>query len=202
MRVLVACEFSGTVRDAFRKRGHDAWSCDILPCDSDPTYHLQQDVVPLLNEKWDMIISFPPCTYLSIASACRMYPTKGNIDPIRYAKGLGAKEFFLKFYNAKCEKVCVENPVSLGVMKMPPHSQEVQPFMFGHAFTKKTRLWLRGLPPLESSNIVKPTGPYIPAGTSRKDKLKYGAVGCAKSAKNRSKTFKGIADAMAEQWGG
>jgi hypothetical protein len=201
MRILVACEYSGTVRDAFRKLGHDAWSCDLLPCDADPQWHYQGDVVEMLTHRWDLIIAHPPCTFLSVASACRLYPTKGNIDKDRFAKGLEAKAFFLRLLNADCPKICVENPVSLGIFEMPKYTQEVQPYMFGHPVTKKTRLWLKNLPPLLATNTVTPLGPFIPAGTSRKDKTKYGARECFKSAKNRSKTFQGIADAMAQQWG-
>ena len=150
-----------------------------------------------------MIIAFPPCTYLSNAGACRLYPHKGQIDIERYKKGLKAKEFFMMFYNADCPKIAIENPVSSTVFKMPKHTQEIQPWQFGHPVTKKTRLWLKGLPLLVPTNIVKPTAPYIPAGTSRKDKSKYGrAFRTGKDSVQRSKTFPGIAKAMAEQWAG
>jgi hypothetical protein len=120
----------------------------------------------------------------------------------RYQKGLEAKEFFLRMLNADCERVCVENPVSSTVFQMPPHTQEIQPWQFGHSVTKKTRLWLRGLPPLCITDVVEPTAPYIPAGTGRKDPTKYGrAFRTGKDSVQRSKTFPGIAKAMAEQWG-
>lgn len=149
-----------------------------------------------------MIIAFPPCTYLSNAGACRLYPKKGVIDPDRYQKGLQAKEFFLRFLNADCPKVAVENPVSSKVFNMPPYTQEIQPWQFGHPYTKKTRLWLRGLPKLQPSFIVDPIGPWCPAGTGRKDRSKYGAAVRGADAINRAKTFSGIAKAMAEQWAG
>ena len=148
-----------------------------------------------------MIIAFPPCTYLSNAGACRLYPQKGKLNEERYNKGLMAKEFFMKFLNADCPKVAVENPVSSTVFEMPKCSQEIQPFMFGYPYTKKTRLWLKGLPCLKPTCLVEPISPYVPAGTGRKDRSKYGAAKRGEDAKNRSKTFPGIAKAMADQWG-
>ncbi len=203
MRILVACEESQAVTKEFRELGHEAYSSDILPCSGGhPEWHFEGDVLPLLKEKWDMIIAFPPCTYLSNAGACRLYPQKGVLNQERYLKGLEAKEFFLQFLNADCKRIAVENPVSSKIFDMPLHSQEIQPYMFGHPYTKKTRLWLRGLPPLVPTNVVEPISPFLPAGTSRKDRSKYGAAKRGEDAKNRSKTFTGIAKAMAEQWGG
>ncbi len=187
----------------FRKLGHEAYSCDIEPCSGGhPEWHIHQDVTPLLREKWDMVIAFPPCTYLSNAGACRLYPQKGILNLERYQKGLEGKAFFMQFFNADCPRVAIENPVSSGIFKMPLHTQEIQPWMFGHPYTKKTRLWLKGLPPLEPTNIVLPEAPYLPSGTSRKIAAKYGrAARTGKDAKIRSKTFPGVARAMAEQWG-
>ena len=202
IRVLVACEESQTVCIEFRKIGFDAYSCDIQPCSGGhPEWHIQGDVAPVLAQHWDLIVAHPPCTFLSNAGACRLYPTKGVLNQDRYEKGLKAKEFFMLFYNHQCKHVAIENPVSSTVFNMPVHSQEIQPYHFGHPYTKKTRLWLNGLPPLIYTNVIDPTGPYLPAGTSRKDKSKYGAKGCAHEAKPRSVTFPGIAKAMAEQWG-
>lgn len=219
MRILVACEESQAVTIELRKLGHEAYSCDIIECSGGhPEWHIQEDVLPLLNghcsfrtvdgtpraliQKWDMIIAFPPCTYLSNAGACRLYPKKGQIDMERYRKGLEAKEFFLKILNSDCPRIAVENPVSSKVFEMPKHTQEIQPWMFGHPYTKKTRLWLRGLPPLMATDVVEPVSPYCPAGTGRKDRSKYGAAKRGEDAKNRAKTFPGIARAMAEQWAG
>lgn len=203
MKILVACEESQAVTIELRKLGHEAYSNDIEPCSGGhPEWHLQVDALELLKMRWDMIIAFPPCTYLSNAGACRLYPRKGEIDQERYQKGMDAMSFFLKFLNADCKRIAVENPVSSRVFEMPEHSQEVQPWMFGHPYTKKTRLWLRGLPPLLPTSIVNPIGPYIPAGTSRKDRSKYGAAKRGEDAKNRAKTFPGLARAMAEQWAG
>ena len=218
MKVLVACEESQAVTKELRALGHEAYSCDIIECSGGrPEWHIQSDVLSLLDGncgfmtmngeihavvgKWDMIIAFPPCTYLSNAGACRLYPKKGQLDTERYQKGLEAKEFFLKIFHADCPRVAVENPVSSKVFNMPLHSQEIQPWQFGYPYTKKTRLWLRGLPLLVPTEIVEPISPYVPAGTGRKDRSKYGAAKRGEDAKNRSKTFPGIAKAMAEQWG-
>lgn len=151
--------------------------------------------------RWDMLIAFPPCTYLTNASAVRMR-VKGEIVAERYAKAMEAKAFFMSFLSADCAKIAVENPVSSKVFQMPPHSQEIQPWQFGHPVTKKTRLWLIGLPLLVPTDIVEPQGPYVPAGTGRKDKSKYGAAKRGQDAINRAKTFPGMAAAMAEQWAG
>ena len=203
MKILVACEESQAVTMELRKLGHEAYSCDIEPCSGGHTeWHMQVDAIELLKMKWDMIIAFPPCTYLSNAGACRLYPKKGVLDQERYQKGLKAKEFFLNFLEADCQRIAVENPVSSRVFEMPQHSQEIQPWQFGHPYTKKTRLWLRGLQPLEPTNIVEPVGPYVPSGTGRKDRSKYGAAKRGEDARNRSKTFQGIAEAMAQQWAG
>ena len=225
MKILVACEESQAVTIELRKLGHEAYSCDIIECSGGhPEWHIQGDALALLKgntflfpqdrsaphsyvEKWDRISAFPPCTYRSNAGACRLYPKKGQLDMERYQKGLEAKDFFLKFLNADCPRVAVENPVSSTVFQMPKHSQEIQPYQFNddgtHPFTKKTRLWLRGLPILvPTTPECKPVGPYVPAGTGRKNREKYGAAKRGEDAKNRAKTFVGIARAMAEQWAG
>ena len=223
MKVLVACEESQAVCKEFRRLGHEAYSCDIIECSGGhPEWHIMGDALALINGncefqttdgnehtivgKWDMLIAFPPCTYLSNAGACRLYPKKGQLDIDRYHKGLEAKEFFLKFLNADCDRVAVENPVSSKVFEMPEHSQEIQPHQFNddgtHPYTKKTRLWLRGLPLLvPTTPDCEPIGPYCPSGTGRKNRDKYGAAKRGEDAKNRAKTFSGIARAMSEQWG-
>lgn len=204
MRVLLACEESQAVCIEFRKLGFEAYSCDILPCSGGhPEWHIQGDVTEILKQHWDLIIAFPPCTYISNAGACRLYPTKGNLDQARYEKGLKGKEFFMLFYNNEnCKRIAIENPVSSTIFQMPKHSQEIQPYHFGHAVTKKTRLWLKGLPPLRYTNVVKPETTYLPSGTGRKIVEKYGrSFRTGKDSVQRSKTFPGIAKAMAEQWG-
>lgn len=193
MRVLVACEENQRVCSAFRKRGHEAYSCDILECSGGhPEWHIQDDVLKHLDKNWDLIIAHPPCTYLSNAGARALYP-KGVLNQERYKKGLEAKEFFMKLLNAPCDKICVENPISSRIFNMPPYTQEIQPYMFGEPYSKKTRLWLKGLPLLRPTNIVE----Y--KNTKNSDWYNKGGYD---RQRNRSKTFEGIAEAMAEQWGG
>lgn len=205
MKILVACEESQAVTKELRRLGHEAYSCDIIECSGGhPEWHLQQDVIPLLKEKWDMIIAFPPCTYMSNAGACRMFPRKGQIDEERYAKAMEAKAFFMAFYNADCERIAIENPVPMTVVGLPEKTQVIQPYEFGHPFTKKTYLWLKGLPKLTPTEIVEPLGPYVCGNSEiwKKQAAKGTVYGKEKSAKHRSKTFPGIAKAMAEQWAG
>lgn len=221
MKILVACEESQRVCMAFREKGHEAYSCDIIDCSGGhPEWHIKQDVLPLLNGncsfktedgtehtingRWDMIIAFPPCTYMSNAGACRMFPRKGEIDPERFAKAMEAKAFFMAFYNADCERISIENPVPLKIVGLPEKSQVIQPYQFGHPYTKKTYLWLKGLSNLTSTDIVEPVGPWVCGNTEiwKKQAAKGIVYGKEKSAKHRSKTFSGIAKAMAEQWGG
>ena len=220
INILVACEESQRVCEAFRKLGGKAYSCDIIECSgSHPEWHIMQDAVPLLNGgcsfktmdgvehsidgKWDLIIAHPPCTYLTNAGACRMYPQKGKIDTNRFAKAMDAKKFFMAFLNAECEKICIENPMPLSVIELPKKTQVIQPYEFGHPYTKKTYLWLKGLPNLVPTNIVEPVGPYVCGNSEiwKKQAAKGVVYGKEKSAKHRSKTFEGIARAMAEQWG-
>jgi hypothetical protein len=203
MKVLIACEYSGTVREEFKKLGHDAWSCDILDTEV-PGNHFKGDVLEHLNKDWDLIIAHPPCTYLSNAGACRLYPEKGKLNIERYEKGLVAKDFFMKFYNHSCTKIAIENPVQSRIFKLPKHSQEIQPYEFGHPYTKKTRLWLKGLPNLKPTNVIdrSEVKTFIESGTSRykntnKNKNRY----VARGSKDRSKFWTGIAQAMAQQWG-
>jgi hypothetical protein len=194
MKVLVACEESQRVCMAFREKGHEAYSCDIESCSGGhPEWHIQDDVLKHLNEDWDLIIAHPPCTYLSNAGARFLYP-KGKLNEDRYKLGLEAKEFFLKLLNAPCNKICVENPVSSKIFNMPEYTQEIQPYMFGHPYKKKTRLWLKGLPELKPTNIVEVSESTKVAGN-------WFNKGGKERQKNRSKTFEGIAKAMAERWG-
>lgn len=189
MKILVACEESQAVTIELRKLGHEAYSCDLQECSGGhPEWHLQQDVIPLLNKKWDMIIAFPPCTYLSNAGATRLYPYPGYVDSNRFYKGLAAKDFFMRFYNCDCPRIAIENPVPSKIYGLPEYSQIIEPWQFGHPYTKRTCLWLKGLPILYPTNIVKPENAWV--------------FSCDNSdrAKNRAKTFPGIAAAMAYQW--
>lgn len=203
MKVLVACEESQAVTMALRALGHEAYSCDIIPCSGGhPEWHLQQDVTPLLQEKWDMIIAFPPCTYLTNAGARHLYKG-GTLNVDRYKKGLEAKAFFMAIYNADCPKIAIENPTPSRVYGLPEKTQVIQPWHFGHPYTKRTQLWLKGLPRLQPTNVVAPERTWCPSGSySLKHDEKHKGMFTTDRAKNRSKTFPGIAQAMAEQWGG
>ena len=219
MNVLVCCEESQRVCIAFRNKGHNAFSCDILPCSGGkPEWHIQADVIPLINGnctfttcdgsehtingKWDMLICFPPCTYLSNSGAMRLYPRKGQMDLERYQKGVEAANFFMKFYNADCDRICIENPKQLRVFKLPVKDQVVQPWWFGDPYKKTTYLWLKGLPKLTPTDVVTEDvkswvngGNYNAKGVYRENK------GIHRNPKERSKTFWGVANAMADQWG-
>jgi len=192
MKVLIACEYSGTVRDAFAAKGHDAWSCDILPTESKGN-HIQDDVLKHLDKGWDMMIAHPPCTYLSNAGARYLYP-KGKLNEDRYKLGLKAKEFFMALYNAPINKICVENPIPSKIFALPKYNQTIQPYEYGHPFQKKTCLWLKNLLKLEPTNIIfERQSTKIPGNWFNK--------GGKERQKNRSKFFKGIAQAMENQWG-
>jgi len=199
MRVLVACEFSGIVRDVFAALGHDAWSCDILPTEQ-PGQHIQGDVLEILNDGWDLMIAHPPCRYISRAGARWMYPTAGNIDSDRYEKAMLAKQFFLELLNAPIRYIAIENPTPLKVVKLPRHSQVVQPYEFGHTYSKRTLLWLKNLPPLVPTKKLDEYKPFLPSNTGGKkrgQKYTYRNI----SLQESQKTFHGIAQAMAQQWG-
>lgn len=235
MKVLVACEESQTVCKAFRAKGHEAYSCDIIECSGGrPEWHIQGDVLDVLNPKeiyytdykraehpihgikfqtmdgktyvfagrWDLIIAHPPCTYLTPAGACNIPK-----QPERIKKGFEAAEFFKLFLNADCAKICVENPPPMKRFNLPKYTQIIQPYYFGDPYNKRTCLWLKGLPKLTATNIVEPEkerykwyshslGKEMTLSTWYQKANKNGEW-----SKNRSKTFAGIAQAMAEQWG-
>ena len=182
MRVLVACEYSGRVRDAFRARGHDAWSCDLLPCEADPTFHIQGDVIPILASGWDLLIAHPPCTHLAVSGARHFHR--------KQVEQSEALDFVRLLMDAPIDRICIENPVSIISTRIKKPSQFIQPFEHGHGETKKTCLWLKNLPLLVPSNIVAGRSDRIhkmPPGPNR--------------WKERSRTYLGIAEAFAEQWG-
>lgn len=204
MRVLVACEESGIVTEQFRLRGHEAYSCDILPTSGNhPEWHLQQDVLLLLEEKWDMIIAFPPCTHLSSAGAA--YWKEKQADGRQGA----AIDFFMQFVWNPCPRIAIENPVGIMSTQWKKPDQIIQPWQFGDEASKKTCLWLFGLPLLTPTNIVS-KGEFYRIQTPAKNGGTYSVplwyqklsgLPSAERAKMRSKTFPGIARAMAEQWG-
>ena len=219
MKVLVACEESQAVTMELRKLGHEAYSCDIIECSGGhPEWHIQGDALKLINGnctfqtmdgqthtiegKWDMIIAFPPCTYLTNAGARHLWKG-GVLNEERYAKGLEGKKFFMEFFNADCPKIAIENPTPSKIYELPKHSQVIQPYQFGHPFTKRTQLWLKGLPQLVPTDLVEPERTWCPSGSySGKHAEKHRGMFTKDRARNRSKTFPGIAKAMAEQWAG
>jgi hypothetical protein len=187
-RVLVACEFSGIVRDAFRKNGHEAFSCDLIPCERDGKYHIQDDVMNHLNDGWDLMIAHPPCTYL-----CRNRAKRNKEEGIKEVD----TSLFMSLLNADIPRICVENPVPSKMARLPKYDQIIQPYQFGHDYSKKTCLWLKNLPKLKATNVIAIS--YI----TTKNGYRYtkGWYEMPRNSKDRSRTFQGIADAMAEQWG-
>lgn len=195
MRVLVACEFSGIVRDAFIACGHDAVSCDLLPSER-PGPHIQGDVLAILNDGWDMMIAHPPCTYLANSGVQHLHKKVGRWDQMKIGRA-----FFMALYNAPIERKAIENPIPHHYAELPPYSQIIHPWMFGDRYMKKTCLWLKGLPPLFSTDVVEKGEKYIMAnGKSNGSKWYQLAPGKDRWA-TRSRTFQGIANAMASQWG-
>jgi hypothetical protein len=202
MKILIACEKSGVVREAFRLKGHDVWSCDLQPTDI-PGQHYQGSVFDILNEKWDMLIGHPPCTFLSYAGIAHWN------KPGRLEKRLDALNFFARLWLADIEKICLENPKSCASPTIAKYTQEIQPYYFGDNDLKTTWLWLKNLPPLihvESDNLFeqrthtdKPE-PFSIDNTPRQKK-RYFVDGASRDQNVRSKTFQGIANAMADQWG-
>jgi site-specific DNA-cytosine methylase len=196
MKVLVACEFSGTVRDAFAKLGHDAWSCDLEQSDSTGN-HYQGDMFDIINEGWDLMIAHPPCTHLAVSGA-RHFAKKREDG--RQQQGI---DFFMKVVSTNIPRVAVENPIGIMSSIYRKPDQIIQPWEYGHKTTKATCLWLKGLPLLKPTNIVE-KGEFVvfPSG---KRMSKWYADSAKHSPKERerirNKTFQGIADAMAEQWG-
>ena len=200
MKVLIACEFSGIVREAFRKRGHDAWSCDLLPTEIPSEFHLQNDVRLFLDADWDLMIAHPPCTYLSTVGN-RHLKCPGRIE----ARDTAAA-FFMELWNAPIQRKAIENPVGYMSSIFRKPDQIFQPYEFGHSVQKRTCLWLDGLPPLRPTNIVpKPEPEYLCQGPKSFGKqIHYveAAPGDGiERMKYRSRTFLGVAEAMAEQWG-
>lgn len=182
MRVLVACEFSGVVREAFRKRGHIAWSCDILPAEDGSPRHYQRDVREVVEDGWDLMIAHPPCTHLAVSGA-RWF--KGKLK-----EQAEALDFVRALMNAPIPRICIENPISIISSRIRKPDQIIQPWQFGHGEVKATCLWLKNLPPLKPTNIVGGREARVhrmPPGPDR--------------WKERSRTFTGIAEAMANQWG-
>jgi len=201
MKILAACECSGTVRDAFRKLGHDAWSCDILPSFSDSKYHYQCDIDEVLYQFWDVVIAFPPCTNLAV-SGSKYFAQK--IADGRQQQGI---DFFMKFANLDCQKVVIENPVGIMSSKWRKPNQIIQPYEYGHPESKKTCLWIKGLPNLKPTKILTlpECGHWNNQTKEGQNKLLVNGIWIGfndpRTPRLRAKTYQGIADAMAEQWG-
>lgn len=190
MKVLVACEYSGEVREAFAALGHDAWSCDLLPTEK-PGNHIQGDVRDIIGDGWDLMIAHPPCTYLTNAGTRWLFDPS---QPTRWDDMREGARFFLDLYTAPISKIAVENPIMHGHAKRliaREPTQIIQPWQHGHGETKATCLWLKNLPPLRPSHIVEGREPRIHFMPPSEDRWK-----------ERSRTLPGIARAMAEQWGG
>lgn len=231
MNVLIACEESQRVCSAFRAKGHNAFSCDIQePSGGHPEWHIQGDVIKLLKRntlpyesnshyilfktmddeyhyitRWDLIIAHPPCTYLSNAGACRLFHRVdgvSHLDNDRYLKGVEAAKFFRALLDADCDRIAVENPIQSKIFGLPKPTQSIEPYQFGDPWRKHTCLWLKGLPNLTPTNIVEPFNSWVSGGSKNKDGTPRANMGGKfRDPKIRSKTFQGIAKAMAEQWG-
>jgi hypothetical protein len=203
MKVLIACEFSGTVRDAFIRGGHEAMSCDIEPTDVLGP-HYQGDMFDIINDGWDMMIAFPPCTHLACSGAKHFAQKRADG---RQQQGI---DFFLKVVNADIPRIAVENPVGIMSSIYRKPNQIIQPWHFGHEAQKTTCLWLKNLPPLQHTKVVNKGSFYITKSGKRMPSWSHDTVGIngkklgyntAEIKKVRNKTFQGIADAMAQQWG-
>lgn len=193
MRVLVACEYSGRVRDAFLARGHDAMSCDLLPTDSHGP-HYRGDVFDIIEDGWDLLVAFPPCTHLS-SSGARWWPAK-----VADGRQQAALDFVRRLMDAPVERIAIENPVGKISTAIRPPDQIVQPWWFGDPHRKTTCLWLKNLPPLEKTNVVS-EGEFHVTKSGRKLPSWYNLPPSPDRAKKRSLTFPGLAAAMAAQWG-
>ena len=235
MKVLIACEESQVVCKAFREKGHEAYSCDIVECSGGhPEWHIQEDVLNVLNPKnfynrygivfntcdgephfidgkWDLIIAHPPCTYLTNGGAVRMFRKEikeyspygkfqmTNVE--RLKQGMLGRDFFMRIMFAQCEKIAIENPIPMSIYMLPTCQQIIQPFEYGEPYSKKTCLWLKGLPNLIPTKILEDYQPFINGGGGRLERPNYKDKKFAVGSSTRSKTFPGIAKAMAEQWG-
>jgi site-specific DNA-cytosine methylase len=196
MKVLIACEFSGTVREAFNKLGHDAWSCDLEASEL-PGNHYQGDMFDIVNDGWDLIIAHPPCTHLAVSGAAHF--AKKRADG-RQQQGI---DFFMRIINLNVPKLAVENPIGIMSTLYRKPEQIIQPWQYGHQTTKATCLWLKGLPLLKPTNIVDKGGVWVAKSGNRMSQWFYesSCLPPKEREKMRNKTFQGIADAMADQWG-
>ena len=228
MNILVVCEESQRVCKSFRSKGHRAFSCDMQVCSGGyPEWHIRDDASKYLDGncefvtedgvrhtqigEWDLIVAHPPCTYLAKGGAVRVfrreekyYPSYGTFQMVnveRVKQGILARDFFMKIYNAKCERIAIENPVPMGIFMLPQVTQIIEPYQFGEPYQKQTCLWLKGLPKLQPTNVVVPTLNWVSGGSKNEDgSPREMKSGTSRRAKRKSKTFAGIAAAMADQW--
>lgn len=204
LRVLIACEESQAVCKAFRELGHEAYSCDIQDCSGGhPEWHFKQDVLPLLHEHWDLIIAHPPCTYLTVTGNRWFNVERYGDAAIQRAKDREeAAAFFMEFVNAPCEHIAIENPIGVMSSRYRKADQTIQPYQFGDPHRKSTCLWLKGLPKLEPTKIVEPEIVVYKNGKGTDSPWHMDSMKLPKEERSRfrSKTFPGIAKAMAEQW--
>jgi hypothetical protein len=200
MKILVACEFSGVVREEFKKLGHEAWSCDLEPTEIEGN-HYQGNVFDILNNGWDMMIAHPPCTYLTVSGNKWFKEEYKNRFPTREQDRLKAIDFFMKLINAPIPKIAIENPIGIMSTIYKKPTQIIQPYQFGHSATKATCLWLKNLPKLQPTNIVD-KGDFVVFKSGKRMSKWYAEAAKNKTtrAKIRNKTFQGVAKAMAEQW--
>lgn len=217
MKILIACEESQRVTMEMRRLGHEAYSCDVQePSGGHPEWRIHGDALKALEGgiiqtmdgethvigQWDMLIAHPPCTYLTQAGAVRMR-VNGEIVPERYAKAMAAKEFFLKLLDADVKRIAIENPTPMRIVQLPTYTQAIQPYEYGHPYSKRTCLWLKNLPPLIPTKIIAEHTPYVNGGCKNGNGNYRRFQGRKeRDPKMRSKTFSGIAKAMAEQWAG
>ena len=222
MKVLVACEESQAVCKAFRQKGHEAYSADLQECSGGhPEWHIRGDVLPLIDGnctfmtdggqwvhiegEWDLLIAHPPCTFLTNAGAARLYRVIDGqrfVNWERFRKGMAAREVFMRIMNAECDRIAIENPIPTGIYELPKYTQIIQPYYFGHEYSKKTCLWLKNLPPLTPTELVTPICSWVSGGSKKADGSPRKNKGMTfRDSFTKSKTFPGIAKAMAEQWG-
>ena len=212
MNILIACEESQEICKAMRERGHRAFSADLQECSGGhPEWHINGDVLPIINGdcefttsdgknhrivgQWDMLIAHPPCTYLSNCGNRWLYPEgkDGKLNEERLSLGMKAKAFFMRFINAKCDRIVVENPTPNGIYGLPQYTQAIQPYEHGDPWSKRTCLWIKGVPTLKPTKIIAEHYPWMPTAKH--------PGGSKRNSRSRSKTFHGVALAMAEQWG-
>jgi hypothetical protein len=198
MRVLIACEFSGIVREAFRKRGHDAWSCDLEPTEIEGQ-HIEGNVLPHLEDGWDLLIAHPPCTFLTVTGNKWFKPQYHDRFPLRHEQREQAVTFFMAFATCSIPRICIENPVGIMSTRWRKPDQIIQPFQFGHPEPKKTCLWLENLPPLMATKLMEPEYRMSKSG-KRMAKWYFDPSPSPERQKNRNRTFTGVAEAMADQW--